>query len=79
MPCRHKISRELRINYVPDVIDGQGTAFVHDTTSRLDGIGGYMGEITGDTPTGSMNGYSHVGDIRRVFDIAALYPVQTGY
>ena len=76
---RMDLHRSGSINYVPDVIDGQGTAFVHDTTSRLDGSGGYTGEITGDTPTGSMNGYSHVGDIRRVFDIAALYPVQTGY
>ena len=58
------------IHYVPDTIDGQGAAFVHDTTCKIDDIGGYMGLVYGDTPTGLMRGYSYVGNIRRIYDMA---------
>ena len=66
---RVDLIRNDSIYYVPnDGAESQAASFVHDTTCKLDSIGGYMGFVYGEAPAGYMKGYSHVRELRRVLN-----------
>ena len=67
---REDLIRSGSLYYVPDVgEESRAAAFVHDTTCKIDAIGGFSGFVYGEAPVGYMQGYSTVANIRRLFDV----------
>ena len=73
---RVDLIRNDSIYYAPNNgAESQAASFVHDTTCKLDSIGGYMGFVYGEAPAGYMKGYSYVKDLRRVLNFVDQYSI----